>query len=287
MLDQYQIQLTRMLEHEQYEEAKQLLRFLLQCQGDERQHAVEWGNLLSWLEQAFPSRDEADELDQDEDLEEQFRRAALSDYGSVSNEEAIQKVMAVLEGHTPIEQQLLALERAVFVQSSQLDQWLITWLQQEPKAPALQFKALQCLKKKGCTGTVQLTRMNEQVELDIEDTPLAMNDFPESVNAILDKAITALESVDVTLPILVTELWFECLQCLYGTRSYGWMLNEETYIEDCFAAGLHHTIQLIVYGQAEDEEIRDIYGITDEYRFCYEQASRVIREVALYIQEQG
>lgn len=285
MLDQYQIQLTRMLEHEQYEEAKELLRFLLQCQGEERQHAVEWGNLLSWLEQAFPSRDEADDLEQQEDLEEQFRRAALSDYGSINSEEASHKIMAILEGDTPVQQQLLALERAIYVQAPQLDEHLIEWLQQSPKPPALQFKALQCLKKRGATGLIKMIRMNEEVELLIEDTPVDMNDFPHSVNAILEKAISMLESVDVTLPILVTELWHECLQCLYGTRSYGWIIHEEEYIEDCFAAGLHHTLQLIVYGQAVDEEIREMYGITNEYRLRYEQASRAIREVALYLQE--
>lgn len=287
MLDQYQIQLTRHLEHEQYEEAKELLRFLLQCQGDERQHAVEWGNLLSWLDQAFPSSDEADELEQQEDLEEQFRRAALSDYGSISSIEAVSKVMGTLQGSTSFEQQNLALERAAYLNSPELDEQLKAWIQEKAIAPPLQFKALQCLKKRGCSGTVQLTRMNEAVELQIEDTPLSMNDFPESVNAILDKAVSALELVDVTLPILVTELWFECLQCLYGTRSYGWMLNKEVHIEECFAAGLHHTIQLIVNGYAADDEIREIYGITDDFRFRYEQASRVIREVALYLQESG
>ncbi|MCM3632473.1 MULTISPECIES: hypothetical protein [Paenibacillus] len=285
MLDQYQIQLTQYLEKEQYEDAKELLRFLLQCQGDERQHAIEWGNLLNWLEQAFPSTDIVDELDQAEDLEQQFRKAALGDYGSISSFQASEKLMSQLESGVPMEQQIVALERAEFIEAEGLDERLIQWLESSALHPALQFKALQTLKKRGASGTVTFTRLGEVVELEIEKTPLSMNEFPESVNAILDKAVMALEAIDVTMPILVTELWMECLQCLYGTRSYGWMLHEDEYIEDCFAAGLHTTIQLIVYGQAVEDDIREIYGITDEYRFRYEQASRIIRDITLYLQE--
>lgn len=285
MLDRYQLQLTQFLEKEMYEEAKELLKFLLLCQGDERQYAVEWGNLLSWLEQAFPSGDAVDELDDAEDLEQQFRRAALGDYGSIDPGEASAKVISMLKDAVSIDQHMLALERAEFIDSAQLNEQLIQWLTTERLHPALQYKALQTLKKRGATGTIELNRLGEQVELDIEATPLALQDFPPAVNAILDKAVLALESIDVTMPILVTELWMECLQCLYGTRSYGWMLNEDQYIEDCFAAGLHTTIQLIVYGRAVEDDIREIYGITDEYRFRYEQASRIIRDVALYLQE--
>ncbi|MFC6331613.1 hypothetical protein ACFP56_03185 [Paenibacillus septentrionalis] len=287
MLDQYQVQLTQCLEREQYEEAKDLLRFLLQCQGDERQHAMEWGNLLTWLEQAFPSSDAVDELDQAEDMEKQFRRAALGDYGSVSSTQATEKIMKQLQSAVAIDQQMLALERAEFIESEDLNQRLMEWLEGQQLHPALQFKALQTLKKRGVSGVVTMTRLGEVVQLEIEATPLSLNEFPDSVNAILDKAVMALEAVDVTMPILVTELWMECLHCLYGTRSYGWLLHEEHYIEDCFAAGLHTTIQLIVYGQAVEDDIREIYGITDEYRFRYEQASRIIRDITLYLQELG
>ena len=121
--------------------------------------------------------------------------------------------------------------------------------------------------------------------MEISETPLELNEFPQSVNAILEKAISTLELIDVTMPHLAEELWVECLQCLYGTGSYKWMLEPDSSIEDCYAAALHHTIQLIVYGQVIDEEIRESYGITEEYRFRYEQAIRVIREIAFILQE--
>jgi len=287
MLDKYQLQLTMFLEKEMYDEAKELLRFLLNCQGEERQYALEWGNLLSWLEQAFPSHDAADqdELDDSDNLEQQFRRAALGDYGSIEASEAAAKVMNMLRDATSTDQHFLALERAEFIDSDELDAELVQWLSTAKLHPALQFKTLQTLKKRGATGTVSLERLGEQVEVDIEDTPLSLGQFPPAVMAILDKVVLALESVDVTMPILVTELWQQCMECLYGTRSYGWMLNEDEYIEDCFAAGLHTTIELVVYGRAVEDDIREIYGITDQYRFRYEQANRIIRDVALYLQE--
>jgi hypothetical protein len=70
MLDHYQIQLTRMLEAEQYGEAKELLRFLLHVRGEEPRNYEEWENLLAWLDMAFPDGEPADGEDDGEDEEE-------------------------------------------------------------------------------------------------------------------------------------------------------------------------------------------------------------------------
>lgn len=288
MLDQYQIQLTKMLEQEQYEEAKQLLRFLVTCQGDERQYAEEWKRLLEWLEQSFPTDGSQTFVEGSDAKHEEYilRKAALNEMNRGNTEDAIKKIMAALHEIPAIDQQLLLLERAMFIESDLIDQRLVDWIEQnEHLHPIVQFKALQTLNQRGVKGTIQLNRLGELVTLEINDTPLELNEFPNSVNAILHKAITALELIDVTMPHLAEELWAECLQCLYGTRSYQWMLEEDESIEDCFAAALHHTIQLIVYGQVIDDEIRESYGITEEYRFRYEQAIRVIREIAFILQD--
>src|SRR5690606_32851687 len=130
LLDKYQLQVTVFLEKEMYDEAMVLLRILLQCQVDERQIALEWGYLLSWLEQVFPSHDAADEdeLDDSGNLEHQFRRAVLGDYGSIEPREAAVKVMNMLRDATSTDQHFLALERAEFIDSDELDEQLVQWL---------------------------------------------------------------------------------------------------------------------------------------------------------------
>ena len=282
MLDEYQQQLTQFLEQERYEDAKKLLKFLLSCTGGERQYAIEWGHLLHWLEQSFPSH----EIDEDnEEIESEFRRAALTDYGSLQAIDASEKLMHVLQEQSNPEQILLALERAVYIEEPELNSQIITWLETQELHPIIQFKALTCLKKRNAKGHVKINRLNETIELFIEDTPLAMNEFPKNVNDVLEKVVLEVEVDDVTLVDLAHQLWIESVQLLYGTHHYRLLEEGQAELVNCYAAALHHTLIILVYSETREEEIRDLYYITDELRFRYEQVSRVIRDLAIILQE--
>jgi hypothetical protein len=150
----------------------------------------------------------------------------------------------------------------------------------------VQFKALQCLRRRGLTGTLTIDRLGETVQLELEETPLSMDDFPEPVIRILERTERAAEVDDPTLPHFARELWKESLQFLYGTAAYHWMLREDEDTVDIFAAALHLTLLLTVYGSANDDDIRDTYGISEGLRFRYEQACRALRQVAV-MQQSG
>lgn len=287
MLDQYQIALTRMLEAEQYREAKELLGFLLQCQGQEKRHYEEWSNLLSWLEMAFPQGGDAGGgLASEEEQDEEALRAELLK-PPVQDEAYISQVLYIMRNHPMLDQQLLALERAAYIDDPGIDSVIMEWLGEDGLHPILQFKALQCLKRRGAAGTMKLRRLDEDVELEIEMTPLSMEDFPEPVNLILERTIAVVEVDDPTLPHFARELWKESLQFLYGTSAYSWMLRDDDDTVDCFAAALHLTLHLTVYGSANDDDIRDTYGISDSLRFRYEQACRTLRSIAMLLQSGG
>lgn len=286
MLDQYQIQLTRMLEAEQYREAKELLRFLLQCQGQEKRHYEEWNSLQDWLEMAFP--DEASDpggSDREEDEEAAMREQLLKP--PIQDEAYINQVMYIMQHHPMMDQQMLALERAAYIDEGNVTDIILEWLRKEPFHPILQFKALQCLRKRGATGIITIERLDEQVQLEIEATPLSMEQFPEPIGRIIKRTEAVAEIDDPTLPHFARELWKESLQYLYGTTPYRWMLSEDEETVDCFAAALHLTLNLTVYGSANDDDIRDTYGITDSMRFRYEQACRTLRGVAMLLQRGG
>ncbi len=341
MLDQYQIQLTRMLEAEQYEETKQLLRFLLQCQGQDPIHYSEWVNLLDWLEIAFPvynkqgkqirtlkNTDEAfptggngktdilldkesllnsssrasemvyDELSWLRDLagyvgeaddeakdEEQLREEMLRN--EPLDEEYMKQIIYIIQNHPMLEQQLLALERAVYMDSQSLDKQLIEWLEGGNVHPVVQFKALQCLKRRGNKGQLTIERLGNEVALLIEDTPLALQDYPKPIEAILKLAETTMEQDDPTLPYFAKEFWRDCMQLLYGTVPYYRMADEQASAVACYAAALHAMLCLTVYGQMDDEDIRSKYGIGDEDRFTYEQALRTIRQAAVLLSNEN
>lgn len=288
MLDQYQIQLTRMLEAEQYREAKELLAFLLQCQGQEKRHYEEWDSLLGWLEMAFPDdteRSAGSESDAAENEEATMREQLLKP--PVQDEAYIHQVMYIMQHHPMMDQQMLALERAVYIEDGQVTNTILQWLKTETIHPLLQFKALQCLRKRGASGTLMLERLDEHVELDIEATPLSLDEFPQPIGRILDRTATVAETDDPTLPHFARELWKESLEYLYGTSAYRWILHDNDETVDCYAAALHLTLHLTVYGSANDDDIRDTYGITDSLRFRYEQACRTLRGVAMLLQSGG
>lgn len=286
MLDHYQVQLTRMLEAEQYGEAKALLRFLLQCQGEDARHYEEWNSLLTWLDMAFPEdgigengsafiMDKRDEEEDEAIIREQLLNPPDQD------EAYVNQVLYIMQHHPMIDQQILALERAAYIKSADVELSIKQWLQTEQVHPVVQFKALQCLRKRGATGTLTLERLGESVELDLEATPLSMDDFPSQVNCIVERTEQVAEINDPTLPHFARELWKESLQFLYGTAAYHWMLREDEDTVDYFAAALHLTLLLTVYGSANDDDIRDTYGITEGLRFRYEQACKALRQVAL------
>ncbi|WP_270164694.1 hypothetical protein [Paenibacillus sp. SYP-B4298] len=274
MLDHYQIQLTRMLEAEQYGEARELLQFLLQCRGEDARNYEEWTNLLNWLEMAFPSGMESTDTQDDE---EELRHQAL---GAGPQDEAyIRQVLYIMKHHPMIDQQMLALERAALLQHPQIDEEIVNWLSAAPLHPVLQFKALQCLRRRGVSGVIHLTRMSEEVELEIGDTPLSLEQFPPAVIQVLERVEQVTETSDPTLPHFAREMWKECLQFVYGTSMYSWLLRDDADMLDCFAAALHQSVLLAAYGMADDDELRDTYGITQALRFRYEQACRLLRQV--------
>jgi hypothetical protein len=291
MLDHYQIQLTRMLEAEQYGEAKELLRFLLQCQGEDERHYEEWDSLLTWLDMAFPEDGFSDDGDgmimarpEKEENEASMREQILNPPDQ--DEAYVNQVLYIMQHHPMIDQQMLALERAAYIQAADINDTIIKWLLSGQVHPVVQFKALQCLRKRGASGTITIVRLGELVELEMDATPLSMDDFPEPINRISERTERVAEADDPTLPHFARELWKESLQFLYGTAAYQWMLRDDEDTVDCFAAALHLTLLLTVYGSANDDDIRDTYGITEGLRFRYEQACRALRQVAL-LQQSG
>lgn len=282
MLDHYQFQLTRMLEAEQYGEARELLQFLMQCQGEDQRHYEEWSNLLKWVEMAFPESLAAQPGGESSQSEEDLRRQAL-DPGE-QDEEYINQVLYIMKHHPMIDQQMLALERAALLESPVVSREIEDWIVSSALHPAVQFKALQCLRKRGETGALTMDRLGESVRLEIERTPLSLEEFPQPVLDVLERVERVTEVLDASLPHFARELWRECLQFLYGTSTYNWMLSDQEDTVDCFAAALHLSLATAAYGQADEDEIRASYGITESLRFRYEQACRMMRYVAQGVQ---
>src|SRR5690606_16287286 len=137
-------------------------------------HYEEWKSLLHWIEMAFPEgqgsaaqAEDADSLDEQELRSRVLRR----EQNDNSDEAYISQVLHIMREHPLVEQQLLALERAVFLEGNAVDESILSWMAEADLHPAVQFKALQALRRRGVTGMIVIDRQGEQVEVVIEDTP--------------------------------------------------------------------------------------------------------------------
>ncbi|WP_379159695.1 hypothetical protein [Paenibacillus sp. sgz5001063] len=281
-LDYYQIQLTVMLESERYGEAMELLRFLLQCQGQEERHYEEWQSLLEWLEAAFPyaaqNGDEHTELlagEQDlkeEDMARILAKSKLEEDADYPNK-LLQKIM-----HEPLsESTILALEQLSYLEGSHIDDSLISWLEQTAVHPLLQFRALQTLRRRGAQGTVGLPRSGEMSYVEIDTVPLSNEEFPPEVSQVLERVAEQAEVHEPTLYYFAQELWGQFMMSIYGSEEYLKLLMGEDAQLDIWAGALHQMVSESLNGTRQEEETRAMYGITGSMRFQFEGAYRSLK----------
>jgi len=282
-LDYYQIQLTKMLETERYGDAKALLIFLLQCRGEAERHHTEWQALLGWLDAAFPEAVTGslpagfEDEDEEEQSEEDWIKRKLTDR-SQGDAEFIPRLLATLYNGNDPEQQLLVLGQLMHLSHPDIEASLRQWLAREEYAQAVQFRALQTLRKLGATGPVAFWRDGESLTVEAGDTPLNFQDFPPGVMHVLERVHHATEVSDPTLSYFAEEMWKEYVQAIYGTKIYFGMLEDSDSVSDLWAAALHQLLLEKLHGRMNDEWVRERYGITGELRFRYEQALRWLRQ---------
>ncbi len=273
-----------MLENERYGEAMDLLRFLLQCQGQDQRHYDEWQALLEWLEAAFPQynransgADDMPESDEEEPDEDEMKRrnvqAKLAEdrfYADKLLETAMQEPLS--------EQNMLALEQLSYLEGAAIDDALVKWLQNKPLHPLLQFRVLQTLRKRGMQGNIELTRGQERARIDVEAVPLSPEEFPPQVGLITERVAGQTEVQEPTLYYFAQELWTQFIMAIYGTDDYFSIIDENDETIDIWAASLHQIVSESLTGSRSDEDIRYMYGVTDTMRFCFEQAYRTMKQ---------
>lgn len=280
-LDYYQIQLTVMLENERYGEAMNMLRFLLQCQGEEERHHEEWRALLEWLEAAFPEYEqmaETDQEDQDEEISEQDMAREHARLKLEQDSGYADKLLRTVKEEPLSEQTMLALEQLAYLELPEIDDALIDWLKEKALHPLLQFRVLQTLRRRGVQQVVSFSRGEERIEVDVETVPLSPEDFPIQIVHILERVADQTEVHEPTLFYFAQELWVQFVMAVYGTRDYQTMLEDDDLMTDIWAAALHMTVADSLGGAHDEEEIRSMYAVSGPLRFRLEQAYRSMKQ---------
>lgn len=266
----YQRELTRMLETERYGEAKALLRFLLQCESGDGQSAKEWRALYDWLLAVSPEPSEEAEPDA---TEEDLLKAYLQ--GKANSDPAyVESLLSWFEKPSTPDKQILALEQFRYLEHPLIDDTVKRWLTRRLLPPYIQFKALQTLKVRGATGTVRIRKNGENLTLDLQDTPTRPEEYPPFFAGVYERVQSISLNNDPGLNDFVGQTWQEFFAYLYGTKAYRHLLKEEPAAYDAFAGAFHLMLAEAAAG-ADEQEIRELYGITNELNGAWERARKL------------
>ncbi|MEI7025206.1 hypothetical protein [Paenibacillus sp. y28] len=286
-VDYYQIELTRLLETEQYAKAASVLRFLLGCRSDDPRLHEEWGALLEWLEtsmlgtvqqrqvrSAEKDQEEAEDAELSEAVlhRQEIQRQAMADPGYAD------RLMTMLRSGSP-DKQLLALEQLSYIGEHEIMEELLLWIQQVKLLPVVQFKALQTLRQLGGSGTLRLPKFEGMIEVEIEETPLHEQDYPLMLSKVMERIQSVSESSQPTLAYFALETWKDFLIFIYGTELYYRMSAQTEQETDIWAGAFHLVLQQSVFGTAEEQELQDMYGVAGS-SILWEQAVGVMRSFA-------
>jgi hypothetical protein len=279
-VEYYQFELTRMLETERYGEAIRMLQFLLTFHNQDERIQDEWHALLQWLQTMFPEETFPAPEDGEEDLTE---AELLRQHLAVKERDDsgyAEKLLDILQHPQSMENLLLALDQLAFLEHPAINDELCKWVTSREQHPIIQYKVLQTLKQRGMTGPLKLSKQGETVIVDIEDTPVSFDDFPAPVNEIIERIQDISQMIQPALAYFAQETWNEFLAYIYGTAQYRQMLRQEQSCVDVWAAAFHFVLLEKVFDNGDKEEILELYGITSDLVFQWEQAYRVMQSFA-------
>jgi hypothetical protein len=269
-IDYYQEELTHLLETEKYEEAVQLLYFLLQCRNDDQQTSEEWNALLEWLRTTFTDYSELDvppdsnsEDDEVEVTEKDFHKQRF--YTKMSEDpNYVKKLLETILSDPRLDKKMVALEQLVIADHPQINDTLIRWLEQVDLHPLVQFKVLRTLRERDCTGAVEIQRCGELVEIDIAITPMQLEQYPIGVQRVIHRIKDVSEVHHPNLTYFVEHTWQEFLAYVYGTSLYKPLEQMDEEDIDVWAAALHQAVVETMTGSTDDETINSSYDLNAE-----------------------
>jgi hypothetical protein len=263
-VDYYQIQLTRMLETEQYSDAVRLLEFLLMCRCDDERLKEEWAALLSWLRTLAPSLvsqpSEQGEHEQEDETEADLLKEHVR-HKMAADARYTDHLLQMLKESRSMEKQLLALEQLVYAEGTQVNDVVLQWVQRPQIHPVVRFKGLQVLKQRGCARHIHLRRPEGSFRVRIADTPASFNDFPPTFKEILDLVGQVSGIHDPALHYYAEQTWQEFLAFAYGSEEYLRISNASREEISLWASAFHSMLLRTMYHKDDDSGIRSLYGL--------------------------
>jgi hypothetical protein len=284
-IDFYQIEITRMLETERYEEAIVLLRFLGKCDSGDPRTNEEWLSLLGWLESMRSSEAEDDELDDELDETEMDLLRQHLQLKTEQDPNYTSELIEMLQPHIAASKQILALEQLAYTEEAanakiSITEALTAWLESNTISPWVQFKALQVLKIRRFQGEIQISKEGTQFRLDIDQVPLDLGEYPEKIGLVLSRLHKVAEMDEPSLSYFAEEIWEQFLAYIYGTPVYDQLVLGDEQSIGVWASALHSLINELMTGTYKEAEIQRLYEIPEESKLLWKQAFQALNNFA-------
>ncbi|WNR45809.1 hypothetical protein [Paenibacillus roseipurpureus] len=273
----YEDELTKLLRAERYQEALEMLTFLLQFPGVDRDKSDQWEALRHWLLTMFPETmfPSSESLAEDAEEESALLRQYIQDKTAADDGAFVNKLKTMLQEGT-LEAQVNALDQLAYIEQPEVSQFVKAWLCERPRHPHIQFKALQALKQMGEQGMIEFPKNGKIVLVEIEETPLTAEDFPSRIRDMIRRVGDISEISQPDFVYFASQTWQEFLAYAYGTSIYTELLRTEESAVDVWASALHAILQEKLFGTGEREQLLETYGIVDGMALQWKRAHNVL-----------
>jgi hypothetical protein len=284
-IDFYQIEITRMLETERYEEAIALLRFLGKCDSGDPRTNEEWLSLLDWLETMSSSEAQNDELeDEPEETEMDLLRQHLR-LKTEHDPNYINELIDMLQPHIAASKQILALDQLAYMEEATnanigITEALINWLETNTISPWVQFKVLQVLKIRSFQGEIQISKGGAPIKIAINEVPLELAGYPEKIGMVLSRLQKIAEMDEPSLSYFAEEIWEQFLAYIYATPAYEQIVHGDEQSTSVWASALHSLIGELMTGAIREADIHRLYEVPEESKLLWKQAFQTLNNFA-------
>jgi hypothetical protein len=283
-IDFYQIEITRMLETERYEEAIALLRFLGKCDSGNPNTDEEWKSLLIWLESMNSNDTQVDVTNDEDETEAELFRQHLR-VKTDQDPQYITQLIEMLQPDVAVNKQMLALDQLAYVEEAadseyNISEALAAWLESGITSPWVQFKAMQVLKIRRYQGKVLISKAGIKLKIDIAQIPLGLDEYPKKIEMVLNKLRQVAEINEPSLVYFAEEIWEQFLAFIYGTPFYEQLVQGDQALIEVWASALHSMIVELMTGSAVETDIQNQYDIPEESKLLWKQAFQSLHSFA-------
>jgi hypothetical protein len=127
---------------------------------------------------------------------------------------------------------------------------------------------------------VLISKEGIMLKINIEEIPLGLDQYPSTIELVLNKLRQVAEINEPSLVYLAEEIWEQFLTYIYGTPSYEKLVQGDQATIEVWASALNTMIVELMTGSVIESDIQDQYDIPEESKLLWKQAFQSLHSFA-------